>query len=334
MRLRRRVRAAARPRLQRDLRGDRQLPVELAAAAGHRRGPVRRPDGAGPVQRLRRRDVQPTGSGSSTSTRCSGATITSRTTIRGGAASGSPAPAARRTSCGWWPPSGTTWPRPRVTCSTCTSSPGPASAASWPAATCAVDMTTDYPWSGRSTSGCASAPPADCGLAVRVPGWSRDARVRAQRRARWRPDPAGRGYLIVRRHWQPGDVLALRPGPHAAADLPEPAHRRAAGDRGGRARPARVLLRAGRPARGRSLEDLALTPAGSLSATAEVPGIGPTVLIEADAARPGAGAAAAGCPTGREARPGSQPAAGPPPWPSPTSSGTTATAGPCGSGCR
>ena len=38
-----RLRAAAGPGLQRDLRVDRQLPVELAAAAGHRRGQVRRP---------------------------------------------------------------------------------------------------------------------------------------------------------------------------------------------------------------------------------------------------------------------------------------------------
>ena len=52
--VRRRVRAAARPGLQRDLRGHRQLPVELAAAAGHRRGPVRRPDGAAALQRVRR----------------------------------------------------------------------------------------------------------------------------------------------------------------------------------------------------------------------------------------------------------------------------------------
>ena len=42
---RRRLRAAARPGLRGDLRGDRGLPVELAAAAGHRRGPLRRGDG-------------------------------------------------------------------------------------------------------------------------------------------------------------------------------------------------------------------------------------------------------------------------------------------------
>ena len=55
--LRRPVRAASRPRLQRDLRLDRQLPVELAAAAGHRRQQVRRPHGAGALQRLRGRHV-------------------------------------------------------------------------------------------------------------------------------------------------------------------------------------------------------------------------------------------------------------------------------------
>ena len=56
--LRRRVRAAAGPGLQRDLRRDRQHPVELAHAAGHRREQVRRPHRARAVQRCRRRDLR------------------------------------------------------------------------------------------------------------------------------------------------------------------------------------------------------------------------------------------------------------------------------------
>ena len=80
--LRRRVRAAAGPGLQRDLRRDRQLPVELAAAAGHRRAQVRRPHRARAVQRCSAPRSPPTGSGSSTSTRCSAATTTSKRTTR------------------------------------------------------------------------------------------------------------------------------------------------------------------------------------------------------------------------------------------------------------
>ena len=36
----------------------------------------------------------------------------------------------------------------------------------------ALDMVTDYPWSGTVTLRVTSAPLAGCGLAIRVPGWS------------------------------------------------------------------------------------------------------------------------------------------------------------------
>ena len=53
--VRRSLRAAARPRLRRDVRRDRELPVELAPAAGHRARALRRRDGARALQRDRRR---------------------------------------------------------------------------------------------------------------------------------------------------------------------------------------------------------------------------------------------------------------------------------------
>ena len=56
--VRRRVRAAARPRLQRDLRGDRELPVELAAAARDRGGRYADLMERVALQRLRRRDIR------------------------------------------------------------------------------------------------------------------------------------------------------------------------------------------------------------------------------------------------------------------------------------
>ena len=49
--VRRELRAAQRPLLQRNLRPDRQRDVELADAAGHRRVPLRGPAGVDPVQR-------------------------------------------------------------------------------------------------------------------------------------------------------------------------------------------------------------------------------------------------------------------------------------------
>ena len=100
----------------------------------------------------------------------------------------------------------------------------------------------------RPSSGCAARPDGECGLAVRIPGWSRDASVCVNGEpVAWpdrRPRVPGRApALAAGRRADPVD------GPRAAADLPGPADRRAARHRRGRARPARVLLRAGRPAR-------------------------------------------------------------------------------------
>ena len=65
------VRAAAGPRLLRDLRRDRQHHVELADAARHRRSALRRPARADALQRLPVRRSRSTAGRSSTSTRCS-----------------------------------------------------------------------------------------------------------------------------------------------------------------------------------------------------------------------------------------------------------------------
>ncbi len=78
----------------------------------------------------------------------------------------------------------------------------------------------------RSSSPSRGAPDAECGLAVRVPGWSRDISVRMNgeplrdrsQRPRVPGDPSP---LAIRRR------AHLHPGPHAEADLPEQVRRRA-----------------------------------------------------------------------------------------------------------
>jgi hypothetical protein len=70
-----------------------------------------------------------------------------------------------------------------------------------------LEVTTDYPWSGSARLAIEAAPSAECGLAIRVPGWCDDVRVSLN------GEPLtvaqdGRGYLLVRRRWQPGDVLS------------------------------------------------------------------------------------------------------------------------------
>ena len=146
----------------------------------------------------------------------------------------------------------------------------------------ALDMVTDYPWSGTVTLRVTDAPPAECGLAIRVPGWSsnpkfllNDAPVVAT---------VQHGYLILRRRWQPGDVITCD-----FAAVPRLAYpsRRIDALRGTVAIERGPLVycaeQADQPA-GLDLEDLALRPGELRDREATVPGVGATVLIEASAA--------------------------------------------------
>jgi DUF1680 family protein len=146
----------------------------------------------------------------------------------------------------------------------------------------ALEMVTDYPWCGTVTLRVTDAPPAECGLAIRVPGWSpnpkfllNDAPVLAT---------VQHGYLIIRRRWQPGDVITCD-----FAAVPRLAYpsRRIDALRGTVAIERGPLVycaeQADQPA-GLDLEDLALRPGALRDTEATVPGVGATVLIEASAA--------------------------------------------------
>jgi len=71
-----------------------------------------------------------------------------------------------------------------------------------------LDVSTAYPWDGAVQLAVRVAPAADCALALRIPAWSPDVFVRLNGEA-VRPDRRPDGYLLLRRRWQPGDVLAL-----------------------------------------------------------------------------------------------------------------------------
>ena len=71
--VRRPVRAAARPGLRRDVRGDRERHARLAAAAGHRRGPATPTRSSGPSTTASCPGCRCAAPRSSTPTRCSGA---------------------------------------------------------------------------------------------------------------------------------------------------------------------------------------------------------------------------------------------------------------------
>jgi DUF1680 family protein len=146
----------------------------------------------------------------------------------------------------------------------------------------ALDMVTDYPWSGTVTLRVTSAPLAGCGLAIRVPGWSsnpkfllNDAPVAAT---------VQHGYLVIRRRWQPGDVITCD---FAAVPRLTYPSRRIDALRGTVAIERGPLVycaeQADQPA-GLDLEDLALHPGELRDREATAPGMGATVLIEAGAA--------------------------------------------------
>jgi DUF1680 family protein len=145
-----------------------------------------------------------------------------------------------------------------------------------------VEVESDYPWSGAITMRVRSAPPGRCGLAVRVPGWCTDVRLRLNGRPA-DPDPDGRGYLILRRHWQSGDVLAcdldIRPRLTYPSRRIDATAGMVAIERGPL---VYCFEQADQPA-GLSVEDLAITAGALLEREDTVPGIGRTVFIEASA---------------------------------------------------
>jgi len=70
-----------------------------------------------------------------------------------------------------------------------------------------LEVTTDYPWSGAAYLRVLAAPRAGRGLALRVPAWSASTRISVNN------DPeravVSPGYHVLRRIWQPGDVITV-----------------------------------------------------------------------------------------------------------------------------
>ncbi len=157
-------------------------------------------------------------------------------------------------------------------------------AAPLPGGELAVRVDTGYPWSGTVEIQVTSAPPGPAGLALRVPAWSTNPQLLLN----GQPVPAGSagaGYRLVHRQWQPGDVLRYELDLTPRRSIPD---RRIDAVRGTAAIERGPLVycfeQADQPA-GTDLEDLALIPGDLGERAATVPGVGPTVLIEAAALR-------------------------------------------------
>ena len=146
-----------------------------------------------------------------------------------------------------------------------------------------LDVATDYPWSGAVEFTVRQSPEAECGLAVRIPAWSRERSVRLNGEPL--PTQVGdHGYLVIRRRWQPGDVLACALPMAPRLTYPDGRIDALRGTVAVERGPLVYCFEQADQADDLSLGELSLT-AGELSERPEVlPGVGPTVLVEATAA--------------------------------------------------
>jgi uncharacterized protein len=148
----------------------------------------------------------------------------------------------------------------------------------------AVRLATSYPWSGMIEVEVTSAPPEPAGLALRVPGWSRQRNLMVNGQlvpVRSR----NAGYLELNRRWQVGDVLTYQLDATPRLTLPD---RRIDAVRGTAAIERGPLVycfeQVDQPV-DTDLEDLALIPGRLGERVVTVPDVGPSMLIEAAALR-------------------------------------------------
>jgi uncharacterized protein len=145
----------------------------------------------------------------------------------------------------------------------------------------ALQADTSYPWSGTVAWRVTSAPPGECGLAVRIPGWSSSPNFFLNGAV---VAPTVRhGYLVIRRRWRRGDLVTCDFGAVPRFTYPG---RRADALRGTVAVERGPLVycfeQTDQPA-GLDLEDLALTPGELDDQEQTLPGIGSTVRVDAGA---------------------------------------------------
>ena len=152
-----------------------------------------------------------------------------------------------------------------------------------PAGRLRLSVATGYPWSGDVEVTVLAAPAAPAALALRIPGWATGARLVVDGEER-PAEPDGRGYAVTSRAWRPGDRLRLRLDltprltyPHQRLDALRGA---VAVERG----PLVYCFEQADQAAGVDVEELALAPGARLRAVErDLRGVGPTVLVEADA---------------------------------------------------
>ncbi|MCF6470295.1 glycoside hydrolase family 127 protein [Nonomuraea sp. MG754425] len=147
-----------------------------------------------------------------------------------------------------------------------------------------LDVETEYPWDGSVRLTVRSAPGGAWTLRMRVPAWSGSARLTPGWGEPYPAVPGADGYAAIRREWRAGDTvtldLDLTPRlvvPHRGIDALRGC---AAVERGP------IVYCFEQIDQDSPLEDLALLPgAGLRPVERDLPGIGRTVIVEADAVR-------------------------------------------------
>jgi DUF1680 family protein len=147
----------------------------------------------------------------------------------------------------------------------------------------ALNVGTDYPWSGTISFTVTDSPVTEWTLALRVPAWSGTTAVKVGGE-QLDASPDGNGYLLVTRTWQTGDVVTLDLDMTPRKVYP---HQRIDAVRGSAAIERGPLVycfeQTDQPA-GIDVEDLTLSPGAELRVVdqADLAEVGRTVLIEAD----------------------------------------------------
>jgi DUF1680 family protein len=146
----------------------------------------------------------------------------------------------------------------------------------------ALQVTTDYPWSGAVQLRVLSAPQPERAVALRRPAWARNLQVSINNYPE--RTVVSPGYHLLRRRWQPGDVIDVHLDLTPRRTFPD---RRVDAVRGCVAIERGPLVycfeQADQP-EDVNLADLALRPGGALTQhPVTLPGIGPTIQITAEA---------------------------------------------------
>jgi len=155
--------------------------------------------------------------------------------------------------------------------------------------TVTISQATDYPWDGRVRIGVRPERAAKFTLAVRIPGWCRNARLAINGEAVPLEPIVASGYARIRRLWHPDDTLAL--------DMPMPVERVHAHPKVGSCA-GRVALQRGpvvycleEADNGGDLNDVVLPPDAPLRAAHEANLLGGVTILSGRARRrrPGRG---------------------------------------------